>query len=624
MQRLLIVAFVLALPLGARAQIHQPGTQPIGTPGGITNLLQPSGPCHTCHAGIDPADDYEPWEAWRGSLMASAGRDPVFRAAMAIATQDNPNAPDFCVRCHSPVAWMRGRSERPEYDATVGDPTDRTQFAADDPLRQPSDDLDGVACMVCHRAQDPTDANLFNARLVLNDGMIEGERRLGPYSYAPTDDPGHPTGTSAFLDTGRLCGQCHDITNPLLMGHRAESTGLVDTTRFFAIERTFSEWNASAFPGRGQDCQHCHMPEVDHDVQVATFGSFPTTLRPHVDRHYLMGAAAWQLRAIADTIPDADPGVMSHLTDNATRIETFMRSSATVEIRASALAGSSATATIRVTNQTGHKLPTGYPEGRRMWLEVDVTDDAGHVVAGSARYDATTGMLTMDPQARVYEARMGQANPDGSVTQGFHFVLADTIIEDTRIPPEGFAPPADADMAPLGRDYTDGMGGYRHYDEASYSLTGLCGTGTLHLRARLRYQATTREYIEWLRDHAPASTDPAMHGMSWGQVAFDAWSTHGGATPLEIAEATVDLGASPGDCPDAGVDMGLADAGSDAGAVDAAAIDGGAMDAGARDAGATPPTPSGGCCHVAGVRGTNGVVLALGALAYVLARRRRR
>ena len=28
----------------------------------------------------------------------------------------------------------------------------------------------------------------------------------------------------------------------------------------------------------------------------------------------------------------------------------------------------------KVTNLTGHKLPTGYPEGRRMWLQVQVQD----------------------------------------------------------------------------------------------------------------------------------------------------------------------------------------------------------------------------------------------------------
>lgn len=602
----------------ASAQIFQPGTQPVGAPtDAIMTPIQASQPCHTCHGGIDDTDDYEAYESWRGALMASAARDPVFRAALAIAEVDNHDAPDFCVRCHSPEAWLRGRSEVPDYDATAPIAADRPRFLADDPAHPPTDDLDGVSCMVCHRATDPTDAQLFNTRLVIADGSPSGDLRFGPYSYTPGTDAGHPTAVSTFLPTSRLCGQCHDITSPLFMGHRLEASGVVDTTRPFAVERTFSEWRASAFAARSQTCQSCHMPVVDHDVQVATFGSFPDTLRSGVSRHYLLGAAAWQLRAIAETIPNTAPGVRVHLTDNADRIDTFMRTAASVDITASALAGASATATVRVTNHTGHKLPTGYPEGRRMWLEIDVLDDAGVSVAGSARYDAATGLLETDAQARTYEAQFGVLQGDGTVVAGFHFVLSDTLMFDTRIPPEGFAPAATDDTAPLGRDYGDGAGGYRNYDETSYSLTGLCGTGTLHLRARLRYQASTREYMEYLRDHAPASADPALSGRGWGDVALQAWMDHGGATPIEMASATVDLGASPMPCPmpDAGTD-----AGSDGGAIaaDTGVVDGSTMDA------STGPAPSPGCgCRASGARAPwFGIALAV--LAALVRTRRRR
>ncbi len=613
----LVLALVLvAAP--AHAQIFQPGTQPAGQVGGILVPIQSSGPCRTCHSGIDDTDDYEPFESWRGSLMASANRDPVFRAALALAETDLPHAPDFCVRCHSPEAWLRGRSEVPEYDATAP-MADRPRFMPDAAGRPPSDDLDGIACMVCHRSTDPTDAQLFNTRLVLGDGPVDGELRYGPYSYAPGTEAGHPTGVSTFLPTSRLCGQCHDITNPILTGYRLESGTAVATGRGFAVERTYSEWRASAFAGRSETCQSCHMPVVDHDVQVATFGSFPDTLRSGVSRHDLLGAASWQLRAIASAIPDVPAGLAAHLSDNATRIEAFVRTSARVEIMASALAGTSATATVRVTNLTGHKLPTGYTEGRRMWLELDVLDDTGRSVAGSARYDAATGMLEADAQARTYEARFGERQADGSVTPSFHFALADTLMLDTRIPPEGFTPGATDDDLPLGRDYGDGAGGYHNYDEISYTLPGLCGTGSLHLRARLRYQATTREYIEFLRDNAGPSADPAVPTGGWGRVAYDAWDTHGGATPTEIASAMVDLGASPMACPmpDAGTDAAtVADGGSDAGS---AGGDGGMR----ADAGtATPPAMASCGCRASANGGGAGWLVGL--LGIRIVRRRRR
>jgi MYXO-CTERM domain-containing protein len=609
-----LVGLAATVPSLASAQIFQPGTQPVGHTDGIETLIQSSAPCRTCHAGYDDTSDYEPWESWRGSLMGSAQRDPVFRAGLAIAEVDNADAADFCVRCHSPGAWLRGRSEVPEYDAAATPPA---RFIADDPRRQPSDDLDGVSCMVCHRANDPGDAQLFNARLVLNDGVL-GDTRYGPYEYEPGVEAGHPTLLGTFQSQARLCGSCHDIDNPIAMGHFVDDTGTVqDTTRSFAIERTYSEWNASAFATRGDTCQGCHMPVVDHPVQAAAFGSFPDTLRDEMNRHDLLGAASWQLRAIAATIPDPSAMVAHNLTANADRIDAFMQTAASVEILASALAGDEATATVRVTNLTGHKLPTGYPEGRRMWLEMDVLDSGDHVVAGSARYDATTGMLEADPQAHTYEVHYGTMQPDRSVVPSFHFVENDTVMLDTRIPPEGFMPPEDRDMLPRGRDYLDPTTGeYRNFDEVSYTLPSLCGTGTLRLRARLRYQATTREYAEFLRDTAPPSLDPAMAGQSYGDVAFDAWMTHGGSTPIEIAEATVDLGAAIAACPEP------PDAGVDAGTIDAAVA---VIDAGAADGGTVTPPATGGCgCRAGGHGSSSAALVALVGLAIVVTRRRRR
>ena len=41
---------------------------------------------------------------------------------------------------------------------------------------------------------------------------------------------------------------------------------------------------------------------------------------------------------------------------------------------------------MHVMNETGHKLPTGYPDGRRMWLHVRAFDEQRTVVFESGRY----------------------------------------------------------------------------------------------------------------------------------------------------------------------------------------------------------------------------------------------
>ncbi len=569
----------------ADAQIFQPGTQPVDADGGIVVPVQSSRSCRNCHGAYDVSGDHGPYDSWRGSLMASAGRDPIVRAALAIAEEDAPGASDFCLRCHTPSAWLRGRSSLPDYAATNADHPQRLRPDAPAARGGLSNDLDGVGCMVCHRMVEPSDpAMIQNAQLVLAD-VLEGAVRRGPYAYGPGEDPRHEAAQEPFLSDSALCGACHDITNPLEPGHR----GGVATGRRFVIERTYSEWLHSAFGDRDQTCQDCHLPEV------AERAAMDGIVRPEMSRHDLAGGNVWVPLALAESLRSLDPEASSALEASSARAERMLASAATLEVLSSALEGADATLTVRVTNRSGHKLPTGYPEGRRMWLEVRVLDATGRVVAGSGLFDEATGTLTRDPQLRAYEVRIGEG-----LAEGFHFVRNDSLLEDTRIPPEGFRAPEELDMAPLGRDYGDGAGGYRHWDETTFRFGGLCGEGPLTVRVWLRHQSTTREYAEFLRDQAPPSDDPELAGETWGTRAYDAWQRFGGTAAVELAQVEVALGASPGACPepvDAGVDGGPD---ADGGAPDAA-LDGGPIDAATgADAGHAAVSPGGCGCRAGG------------------------
>lgn len=521
-----LLALALCAPTAARADVFQPGTQPVGEDDGIVEGIQPALGCAECHSGYDRSDDFEPFDSWRGTLMASAGRDPVFRAALAVAEADHPDAADFCIRCHSPPAWLRGRSSLPEWSADEG------PRLAPDSAGGLSTDLDGVTCMVCHRSIDdvPTDPDapyLRNAQLFYADGM-EADTMRGPYDYEVGTGPMHRTAVSDFLPRSDMCGQCHDIVNPLVMGRTLDGT---PTGRPMAVERTYSEWLFSAFSSSsGQTCQDCHMPDVDEDVPAAR-GGRP---RAYMRRHTLVGANSWVPRALAGLTDAATERVRDGWERTATRAEENLRAAARLEITDTTIGADTIRTTVRVTNLTGHKLPTGYPDGRRMWLEVALLDAAGEVVTGSGLYDDETYALLEDPQRRTYEVHLG----DGD-TPSFHFALSDTILLDTRIPPAGFDPPGDRDMIPVGRDYTDASGAYRDYDEPTFELPA-CGTS---LRVRLRYQSTTREYIEFLRDEAPDSADPDID--NWGRIAYDAWLDHGGHVPVDMAEVVLALDGLP-------------------------------------------------------------------------------
>ena len=118
----------------------------------------------------------------------------------------------------------------------------------------------------------------------------------------------------------------------------------------------------------------------------------------------------------------------------------------TLQLPARVAAGEKVAFRVRVENKTGHKLPTGYPEGRRMWLEVAVDDETGASLLHSGEYDCATATRATDPQLRTYEVRMA-----ANGVEGFHFILQDEVLQDNRIPPRGFVPRPDT--KPVGRDY---------------------------------------------------------------------------------------------------------------------------------------------------------------------------
>ena len=507
------------------------GTQPLE--GAI--LADPDADCVTCHGNYDT--EHEPWSNWRGSMMGQAARDPLFLAALAIAEQDAPSSGDLCIRCHSPGGWQEGRSTD----------TSGAQLTAKD--RQ------GVQCDFCHRMVDfeyvpgvspaedvdvleevsPLPHQYGNGQFINDPG---GSKR-GPYSDVTEAD--HPVIDSAFHRSADLCGTCHDVSNPVF---RKSGEDYVpgafdaehedqDLRNMFPIERTFSEWQKSdyatsgvyapEFAGNKPDgivstCQDCHMPDVN--AYGANVPSAP--LRADLALHDLTGGNTFVL----DILPDFFPGEVdvAQLQAAKLRATSMLQRAASLELTLD-----EPSLTVRVTNETGHKLISGYPEGRRMWLNVQGFDASGARVFESGAYDPVTAVLTEDEQAKVYEIKPGLSPLLASALglpagPSFHFVLNDTVTFDNRIPPRGFTNAAfqEIQSAPVGYAYADGQ----YWDDTSYSLPA----AVVSVTVRLYYQTLSKEYVEFLRDENDTN--------SAGQDLYDAWDAHGRSQPVLMAEAT--------------------------------------------------------------------------------------
>lgn len=519
---------------------HQPGTQPFE--GGT---FQDPLVCSACHGNYD--QDVEPYWNWEGSMMAQAARDPLFYACLAIAGQDAPSSGDLCLRCHSPFGWLDGRSQ----------PTDGSQLT--------TFDRNGLGCNFCHRLVDPIydegvdpveDEEILSNLDDVPTGYSNGQyvidpqnRRRGPFSDPVSP---HPWLESPFHRSSNLCGTCHDVSNPVFErvggadyapGPLDEEASMISSDVLLPLERTYSEFIYSDFPGgifapdfAGNkpdgivaSCQDCHM----RDVEGRGCNDPEAPIRPDLPLHDLMGGSSW-MPTILDQVYPGEV-VPEALLDGSARAVSILEKAALLDIFAEA-EGDSYRAEVTVTNRSGHKLPSGYPEGRRMWIHVIAVDALDVPVYESGAYDPATGVLTHDEDAVIYEAKMG-ISPDLAgalgVTAGesFHFTLNDSIYKDNRIPPQGFTNadydifggmPVDPDHEGPGPRYEDGQ----HWDVAVYGLPSTARK----VIATLYYQSTSKDYVEFLRDENTSNSN--------GQEMYDLWDANGRGAPVAMVADT--------------------------------------------------------------------------------------
>ena len=529
--------FTIESPPGGLApttlrDFDQPGTQPLEA-----GVLNPPEACSFCHGFYNP--EVEPYFNWQGSMMAQASIDPLFTACLAVANQDAPDSGDICIRCHIPRGWYQGRSV----------PTDGSAIEADD--------LRGVSCDFCHRMVDPIYDPLMNpaedeailTRLrfpgpVFANSMAvldpNGTRR-GPFVDAFT---GHPILVSPFHREAAICGTCHNVSNPVFErdgnGNYVPNAMDAAASDFSAhnlgpVERTYSEWLFSAYNtpegvyapefGGNRDyvatCQDCHMRDITGEG--CAFGSPP--VRDDLPLHDMTGGSTWLPGVLATAYPfqvDA-----SALQAGVQRARHLLQHAAVMT-----LAQEGVRLKVTITNETGHKLPTGYPEGRRMWINVKFYTAGKTLVGESGAYNADTGVLTEDPAVKVYEAKPGLDETTAPLVglepgASFHFVLNNRFFKDNRIPPRGFTNEAYEAFGgqPIGHTYEDGQ----YWDDTHYDIPA----GATSAEVTLYYQSTSKAFIEFLRDEN--FTDGT------GQALYDLWNDNGKCPPEVMQTNTIAL-----------------------------------------------------------------------------------
>jgi hypothetical protein len=470
--------------------------------------------------------------------------------------------------------------------------------------------------------------------------------RLGPFTDANAK---HAFLPSPMHRQAELCATCHDVSNPAV-GDLAPNNGamlpLVAGTysgtpgtpvdgkaafnnapyKYGIVERTYSEWKSSVFPTllvndfntlpadlkvtggalqvayaraytarsnanyedgavRYYTCQTCHMSATT-GVGCNKPG---TPTRTDLPTHDQTGGQYWmpdvvQYMNTKGTLRlggNLNQIQIDALTAGKTRGQQMLQSAARLS------AGQvGPNLVVRVTNLTAHKLISGYPEGRRMWINVRWYDAGNNLVAENGAYGSigrTAPDLNnvqhdvqsiLDPSStQVYEAQMGldqawaaklitvgydpsltvsydrlsdapehtlgelATSPPGTIFHSFHFVLNNTVQHDDRIPPYGFQ--YDTALArsslpvPASQFGDPGPGGtYNYWDDVPFLIPATATSA----QVRLYYQQTSWEYIQFLwKQNDQLSPFLGNEGINM----LDAWLNTGESPPFQIHMVTV-------------------------------------------------------------------------------------
>jgi len=442
---------------------------------------------------------------------------------------------------------------------------------------------------------------------------------------------------SRYHKSKYMCGTCHDVSNPALANlafldpnnydpNEILPTEASSAFSYFHVERTFSEFMLSAYGQQGgaagigpfapdvfttsdpnnliARCQDCHMRDTTGlgcnkngvPIRPTESTEHPQSGQP---MHDMTGGNAWVSYVLASAIPGSpiydavNDGLLNQgaavltldlnygqgidpvaLLDGVERAKYQLALAASIQN--ATYNANSGDLSFRVQNQTGHKLISGFPEGRRMFVNVKAYS-AGELIYEANPYDYTVGTLKglsssyspdsppLGPGEVYADELVYEAHPNSSLTgesQTFHFVLATGRDKDNRIPPKGFriaeAPARLSEPVWHGAsapDYytTDEYAG--GYDEVSMTIA----PGADQVEVNLYYQTTSREYVAFLRDEIngtgagltlPGSAyivqiDPFFDQLkAWGDTIWQLWDHNkdvAGAAPYLMTQANADV-----------------------------------------------------------------------------------
>ncbi len=405
----------------------------------VTSLFSGSGNCVICHESdgvimTQNGKDISPVTQWRSTMMGNAAKDPLWRAKVATELAAFPQHADLiqnrCTVCHVPAGHTQTFWD--------GDSTYNLSQLDTNPLHR-----DGVTCTICHQIQP---ANLGTPESYNGGYEITGVREIyGPFE-GPLTGPmmnfvNYTPVYSPHVNTSELCATCHTLMTPTL-----DAAGNIIGE--FPEQTPYIEWKNSFYGQQGHvSCQDCHMRVADHAQDISLLPPFHQVQRSPYFQHIFVGANVTMLELLRDHAQELGVTALAQHFDSTIAEAQRSLSQYSIDLELEPEDRFDSTIVhVKLTNLTGHKIPTGIPL-RRMWIHVYATDregntvfqsggwnDDGEIIGYDDSFEPHHDVITDPNQVQVYEAVLGDDHGERTWT----LLRAANHLKDNRLPPLGF------------------------------------------------------------------------------------------------------------------------------------------------------------------------------------------
>lgn len=448
---------------------------------------------------------------WSSTMMGNSFRDPFFRAKLESEVVRNPQLAaaieDKCLTCHAPMARTQAISNGTgSYSLSQAE---TTVFASD-----------GVSCTLCHQIQKDGLGN--DSSFSGNYNIGEERKMFGPYKqvfvnpminhvdYLPT--------YGEQVDQPGFCATCHTLFTPIV----AEDGHIIGE---FPEQTPYLEWLNSSYASSEnyRSCQDCHMPRIDERVKISNRPPWYQETQSPFWKHHFTGGNVFILEMLKNNrqrLGSPVPEALFEKTIERTegRLNQEAAEISVVRVKRD---NNRLQVDVRVTNQTGHKFPTGFPS-RRAWLHLEATDyqkrqifesgsytPEGEIVSLDSTYEPHHTIIDSADQVQIYQSIMGDES--GKMTGTL--LRAATYLKDNRLPPAGYerSGPMSLQTGIKGKaaidmnfnvvDNQEGSG----TDIVTYDFDLKDARFPLTIRVRLLYQSSSPWFLKNLfKDDTPA------------------------------------------------------------------------------------------------------------------------